>query len=396
MGRGPRSVARGPVVWLHGASVGELVAARGIAKELLRRDPRLRLVVTANTATGREQAQGWGEARVDARLAPIDTRWALARFLAGWQPVALVTIENEIWPNRMAMAKARRVPVLVAGARMSARSARLWGRFPGIARQILGLIDFIAPQDDETAERLRRLGLPPRRIGARLNLKAAVQVAGPDPAEIAAFARALPRDDTILAASTHPGEEEILLTAFRKAREFRPELKLILAPRHPERGEQLALLASSAGQPVARRSRGDRPGPKTSVYLADTLGEMGLWYRLAAVTFVGGSLVPKGGHTPFEPAACGSAIIHGPHVANNAEAYRALAAARASAEVSDAGTLTAEMLRLLGNPEGRTNMVRRAQKALAGTGTGPEAVADFVARIGAMTGNRALETPARR
>jgi 3-deoxy-D-manno-octulosonic-acid transferase len=395
LGHGTGAAPRGPVIWLHGASVGELAAARGIAELLVESDPRLSLVVTANTLSGRAQAAGWGLPRTEARLAPFDTRRVLARFLSDWQPAALVTIENEIWPNRMAMARARRMPVLVAGARLSARSARLWGRMPGLAYEILGLIDHLAPQDGETEDRLLALGLPKRRIGARMNLKATARLAPPPEAEMTRLASALPPGKTILAASTHPGEEEIVLTAFRKAREFDAGLRLILAPRHPERGDQVAVLAASAGQPLARRSQGGVPGPNTSVYLADTLGEMGLWYRLAGISFVGGSLVAKGGHTPFEPAQAGSAILHGPHVENHADAYRALHRAKAAIEVPDAGSLTAEMLRLTGNPKGRAEMAARARTALAGIGAGPGGIEAFVAKLGDLTGNPALRPTGR-
>lgn len=390
MGRGGGGTERGPVIWLHGASVGELVAARGIAERLTAGDPRLSLVVTANTLSGRAQAAGWGLPRTEARLAPLDTRRALARFLSDWQPAALVTIENEIWPNRMAMAKARRMPVMVAGARLSERSARLWGRMPKLARTILGLIDHLAAQDGETEERLLALGLPRNRIGARMNLKAAARLAPPPEAELARLVPVLPHQRTILAASTHAGEDEIVLAAFRKAREFDARLRLILAPRHPERGDQVADLARVAGQPFARRSLGEIPGPETAVYLADTLGEMGLWYRLAGQSFVGGSLVPKGGHTPFEPAQAGSAILHGPHVENHADAYRALHGAKAALKVPDAGSLAAAMLRLSGDPAGRADMAGRARETLAGIGTGAGGIPAFVAKLGDLTANPAL------
>ena len=325
-----------------------------------------------------------------ARLAPLDTRWALARFFAAWQPVALVQIENEIWPNRMAMAHERRVPVMAADARMSARSAALWHRFPGLARDILGLIDHVAPQDAKSEERLIELGFPRRKLGTRMNLKAAVRMAPPEPEVLAAYGRGLPRDKTILAASTHAGEEEIVLTAFRKAREFDAHLKLILAPRHAARGEEVAKLIAQAGQPMARRSKGEMPGPTTSVYLADTMGEMPLWYRLAAVTFVGGSLVPKGGHTPYEPAQAGSAVVHGPYVQNHADAYRLLKMHKAAAEVRDAGSLTAEMLRLLGHAEGREAMVKRAIRALDQTGASTGGIDDFAVKLAEVTANPSL------
>ncbi len=150
------------------------------------------------------------------------------------------------------------------------------------------------------------------------------------------------------------------LAAFRKLREFDAGLKLILAPRHPDRGAEVAALVAAAGQPMAMRSKGQQPGAATAVYLADTIGEMALWYRLAAITFVGGSLVAKGGHTPYEPAQCGSAILHGPHVANQAEAFRALDRAQGSVEVQDAGSLAAACLQCLRRCRPRVRRWRRA------------------------------------
>jgi 3-deoxy-D-manno-octulosonic-acid transferase len=381
LGRSAAPVARGPVIWLHAASVGEVNAARALAETLLAREPRLSLVVTCNSVTGRARAADWGLDRVTARLAPLDYRWALIGFFAAWQPAALVTVENEIWPNRLAMARARRLPVMVAGARLSARSALIWRRVPKTAKTVIGLIDHLAAQDGASEERLERLGLPRGRLGPRLNLKSAVRLVAVEDAELQPFAAALPYPETLLAASTHPGEEALVLEAFTAAFRRNPHLRLILAPRHPERGDEVAGLIAAHRLTCARRSAGQMPGPDTQVFLADTLGEMALWYHLAAVTFVGGSLVDKGGHNPYEAAAEGTAILHGPFLANARAAYAALDAGGGAVPVRDADGIAAALADLA--PEARrAELAAAATRALgdAAQGDGVEAVLTALAR----------------
>jgi 3-deoxy-D-manno-octulosonic-acid transferase len=282
------------------------------------------------------------------------------------------------------------MPVMLAGARFSARSARVWRFVGGLARDVLGLVDHAAAQDAATEERLVALGLKPTRLGVRMNLKSAVRLAEVDDAALHPFAVALPYPETLLAASTHPDEEALVLKAFRIARAKAPLLKLILAPRHPERGDEVAALVEAQGLTLRRRSLGEMPEAETDVYLADTLGEMALWYRLAALTFVGGSLVDKGGHTPFEPAFCDSAILHGPYVTNAAEAYEALADARGAAAVRDAATLAEAVLRLSADNDAREAMASRARAVLARIG-GNDGIDAFVETLGQLTGNPALQ-----
>ena len=237
-----------------------------------------------------------------------------------------------------------------------------------------------------TETRLIDLGLPRRRIGPPLNLKAAVRLAAGDDAPLRPLAAALPYSGTLLAASTHAGEEIVVLDAFARMRRADPRLRLILAPRHPQRGDEVAALVRAAGLTLAQRSKDQAPTPDTAVYLADTLGEMASWYRLAAVTFVGGSLVPKGGHTPFEPAQFSSAILHGPDVANQSDAYRALADAEAAVEIDDAASLAAAARRLLADRDGRRAMAARATAALAALGSGSAGIDAFAARVGDLAG----------
>lgn len=387
LGAGGQGIPAGAVIWLHAASNGELTAAQPLIEALLARDPRLRLVVTCNSATGKALAEGWGLPRLHARLAPLDYALAVRRFIGNWQPDALIVIENELWPNRIAAMHRLDRPVIVLSGRMSARSARVWRRLPGLARRVMAGLSHVAPQDSASGARFPALGLAEPALGPVLNLK---QLGSADPADagdIACLSQIFDRDKTVLAASTHEGEESVLLRGFADALHDQPDLRLILAPRHARRGPEVAQLISRARLGYATRSRGEVPGPDQPVYLADTMGEMGLWYGLAGLTFVGGSLMPKGGHTPFEPAAHDSALLHGPHLENFAEIYAALEAAGATRRIAGAEEFATAILTL--TPEDRAAMTAAARSAIAtlqrGAGLGP-----VIDRIATLTGNTAL------
>jgi 3-deoxy-D-manno-octulosonic-acid transferase len=359
-----------PCIWLHAASVGEVTSARPLIDRLLVSDPRLHLLVTLNTSTALGLVTGWADPRIAASLAPVDHRLCLAAFLRRARPRALVTVEGELWPNRFAACRRRVIPVLLVSARLSDRSARIWGRVPALARAVLAPVTYISAQDDASADRFRALGLPASRIGPVLALKALAADAAPAPPFLP-----YPRPYTLLAASTHDGEEGIVLDAFLSASARQPALRLILAPRHPRRRDEIEAMIVARGLAFATRSRGQTPDAARPVYLADTIGEMPLWYAAAGMTFTGGSLVPLGGHTPFEPAAAGSAILHGPHFANFAPAYAALNAAQAATSVTDAPALAAAIL-VLADPALQRARAKAARDALA-----PFAPADGLAPI---------------
>ena len=358
LGRAPAAAPGG--LWLHAASVGELTSALPLLAALAARRPGLPVLVTTNSDSGRALARERGFA---ARLAPLDSRGAVARFLDRQRPRLFVTMEAELWPNRFAACAGRGIPVAILGARLSQRSARGWARLPGLARAVLAVPAIVAPQDAGSAERLARLGLPRDRLGPVANLKAAPALPPPDPAALAALAPAFPRAETLLAASTHPREEALILWAFARARADRPGLRLILAPRHPDRRAEVAAAIRAAGLPFATRSAGEAPG-SAPVYLADTLGEMALWYALAGTTIVAGSFTDRGGHTPHEPAAAGSAILHGPDVANFAATYAALDAGGGAQACADAEAL-ADALRALADPARQAALAGAARTILA-------------------------------
>lgn len=363
-------------IWLHAASVGELTSVRVLAEALAREFP---LMVTTNSLTGRDLARrlGW-----PCALAPLDLPQAVGRFLDRIRPAVMVTVENEMWPNRSAMAAARGVAQVVVGARMSARSAGRWGRLPGLIGPMLARIDALSAQDEGSEARLLSLGLPPAALSTRLNLKLL------GPAQVRPGADGPGRAQAVLAASTHEGEDALMLDAWQAARKVRPDLRLILAPRHPERGDAVAALIAARGLEFARRSRGGTPD--APLLLADTLGEMAEWYRAAGICITGGSFADHGGHTPWEPAAWRCAILHGPHVANHAGDYADLDGAGA-ALAAGAATLPGLLADLAGDTARPRAMGLAARKLLMARAGDPEAL---IARIRALARPGLAEPPA--
>ncbi len=363
-------LALGPLprvrVWVHGASVGELASVRGLLARIA--GP---VLLTCNTVAARDLARGWGLAGVTVRLAPVDALGAPGRVLRGTGARALVCVESELWPGRLLACRRAGVPVAVAGARMSARAAARWGRWPGLAQAVLGAVAFVSPQDAASGARFAGLGVAADRIGPVVQLKAFV-------APAAGSAGPIPREAVLLAASTHEGEEALVLEA-------RPDWArlVILAPRHPRRGDEVAAWLTARGVDHARRTRGEVPWA-APVFLADTLGEMHRWYAMAGVTVIGGSFAPeggrgRGGHTPFEPGAAGSAIVHGPDVANFAEGFAALDAAGGAVAVRDGAGLARALAGL--TPDRQRALAAAAREVLAPAGD----LDALAARIDALT-----------
>ncbi|RCW88170.1 3-deoxy-D-manno-octulosonic acid transferase [Paracoccus lutimaris] len=363
-------------IWLHAASVGELTSVRVLAEELARAFP---LTVTTNSRTGRDLARRLG---MPCALAPLDVPQAVGRFLDRVEPTVMVTVENELWPNRSAMAEVRGVAQVVVGARMSERSARRWGRLPGLIGPMLARIDALSAQDQGSEARLLALGLPEAALSARLNLKLL------GPAQVMPGADGPDRARTVLAASTHEGEDAVMLDAFLAARAVLPDLRLILAPRHPERGDAVVGLIAARGLKAARRSQG--AGLEAPVLLADTLGEMALWYQAAGICVTGGSFADHGGHTPWEPAAWRCAILHGPHVANHAGDYADLDSGGA-ALAATAETLPGLLADLAADAGRQRAMGLAARKLLMARAGDPAAL---IARIRTLARPALAQKPA--
>lgn len=338
LGRASTPRPAGPLVWLHGVSVGETQSLLPLVAALRARRPDLRLLVTSGTVTSAALLRTRLPPGVIHQFAPVDTPGAARRFLDHWRPSLAVFVESELWPNLLRDARARGARLALLSARMTRASADRWAGWPASARTLLGAFDLILPQDQATDARLRRLGAAP---GGVLNLKAIGEPLAADEAEVGRLRAAIAGRKVILAASTHPGEEALIAEAFRAADHGG---LLIVVPRHPERGPeiatQLGATRRSAGEPM------DRP-----IHVADTLGELGLFFRLADVVVMGGSFVPGvGGHNPLEPARIGCPIVTGPHAFNAADLYAAMFAEACAIEAADGAALARHIRGLLDNP----------------------------------------------
>lgn len=309
----------GPLIWLHAASLGELNTLSLLLAPLHEQKPDHQILVTVGNLIAYNRAQELNNKYIATAVAPLDYTGTLRRFLNHWRPEMLITLENEIWPNRLLSCKSRGIPVVFVNARMSERSHRSWQRRPEFATKIMDTIEHAFAQDTASFERLAALGLPAERLEMRGNLKQFQD--GEPPAETAELAARFPREKTMAAASTHRGEDEVLIAAFLAARTVDPSRRLILVPRHVKRSKEVQRLLMDANLQFSRRSQRRLPRETDAVFLADTTGEMPLWYAGAALTFVAGSLTDVGGHTPYEPAAFGSAILHGGQYANFQDIY---------------------------------------------------------------------------
>lgn len=342
----PRPAGR--LIWLHAASVGETVSILPVIAAL---PADCRVLLTTGTVTSaRLLAQRLPELglahRVLHRFVPLDVPAWVGRFLDHWRPDAAGFVESELWPNLLQGCRTRRIPAMLINARMSRRSFSGWSRAPGFARHVLSGFALIQAQTETYATRLRALGAG--QVSAPGDLKFAAPELPADPAELARLRETLGERERWLAASTHPGEDEQVFAAHRLLAATRPRLLTILVPRHPERGERIARLAE--GIAVTRRAAGEGP-PPGGVWIADTLGELGLFYRLARIVFVGRSLVsPGGGQNPLEPARLGCTVAVGPHTGNFDAATDVLEAAGALSRVSGAASLATWVGRLLADP----------------------------------------------
>ena len=325
----------GPLVWLHGASVGELTAILPLIERI--REREVTVLVTSGTVTSAGVAERRLPPGVIHQFAPLDVPPFVTRFLDHWKPDLALFVESDLWPNLILASSARSVPLILINGRLSERSARRWSWAPRSIGDLLHRFDLCLAQSTADAARYQGLGAP--RIATTGNLKLDVPAPPADDDKLEAIKVAIGNRPVIAAASTHPGEETAMIDAHRKLKHSFPGLLTLVAPRHPQRGPGIADIARNAGLVTALRSLGELPKSDTDIYVADTLGELGLIYRLAPIVFMGGSLVSHGGQNPIEAAKLGAAILHGPHVFNFAEIYATLDAAGGAEEVADAGRL---------------------------------------------------------
>jgi 3-deoxy-D-manno-octulosonic-acid transferase len=298
------------------------------------------------------------------------------RFLRHWRPDLAVLVESEIWPNLVLETKGEGIPLLLINGRMSSNSYKRWRRRPGLSRPLFSSFDLVLAQNDSLAERFAQLGVA-RTLDVG-NLKAD---APPPPADLPGkrrLAAAISGRTVWLAASTHPGEEDLVAAAHKNMKQDEPKLLTIIVPRHPERGKPIAEALRATDLNVALRSEGQLPEAATDIYVADTIGELGLFYALSPVAFVGGSLVERGGQNPVEPIKLGAAVVTGPNWQNFRDSYTELLKAGGCEEVSDAASLADAALSLLKNDRARREMARRAEAAIAAmSGALPRTLAEL-------------------
>lgn len=349
--------AREGSVWLHAVSVGEVNAAVPLVDALLGACPGLPVLVTTTTPTGARQVRLRLGARVQHSYLPYDVPGACARFMRRQRPRLGIIMETELWPNLYAAAVASHVPLLLANARLSARSARRYGRWATLTRQTLNRLSAVGAQTADDAERFVALGLPPARLTVTGNLKFDATPPVAD-ASLALGRRLGPSAPLWLAASTHEGEEAIVLAAHRAVRARYPQAVLILAPRHPQRFGEATRLAVAQGWPTVRRS--DDAGGDCAVYVADTLGELPALMAAADVVFVGGSLgcsaSARGGHNLIEPAQVGRPVLFGPHMHNFAALREQVIDAGAGWQVAGTDELVAALTKLFDDADTRRRM----------------------------------------
>jgi len=344
---GTASAARpdGRLVWIHGASVGESLAALPLIEKLLAED--IRVLVTSGTVTSAAMMRARLPAGAIHQYVPLDTPRATARFLDHWRPAAGLFVESDLWPNLLLEAQRRGVKLALINARISERSAAGWRRAPQMARTLLGVFDTILAQDEDFAARFRALGAHDVVVAG--SLKADAPPLSCDENALAAMRAVIADRPLLLAAQTHPGEDETILPAHDQLRARFPDLLTIIVPRHVERGPDIAMLCGA--RPNARRAAGEPVTPKTAVYIADTMNELGLFYRLPSFCFLGGTLVPMQGHNPLEPAILNCAVLAGPSRANSARAFEAVLGAQGFGDVQTSTDIAREAERLLSDPQ---------------------------------------------
>ncbi|CCQ74891.1 3-deoxy-D-manno-octulosonic acid transferase [Magnetospira sp. QH-2] len=347
LGHPGRARPEGPLVWIHAASVGESLSVLPLISALLEAKPDLSVMVTTGTVTSARLLGDRLPDRAFHHYVPVDRpRW-VARFIEHWRPDLALWAESEFWPNLVDQAERRGVPMVLINGRISDRSFERWQRFPRSIAQLLGGFSLCLGQSELDAERLRVLGAKEAHCDG--NLKYASPPLPVDQAALDDLRRSVADRPLWLAASTHPGEEAAVGRCHQALANQYPEVLTVVVPRHPERGADAANDLTANGLRVARRSLGEKPGPETQIYMADTMGELGLFFRLCPLVFIGKSLIGRGGQNPLEPARLGCAIVVGPHMGNFVTVTEDLIATGGCLSVDDEVMLAETIGRLLGD-----------------------------------------------
>lgn len=359
-GRTGLSRPLGPLVWIHAASVGESLSVLPLINRLLTDDPGLNVLVTTGTVTSAAMMAKRLPGRAFHQFAPVDRMDCVARFLAHWRPDLALWVESEFWPNMLTEAKRIGIKLILVNGRISPRAFSRWRLLPMVIRPLLDCFDLCLAQSEAEAGRLRALGA--KRVAAPGNIKFAAEPLPFDAAELGRLRTLLGSRPRWLAASTHEGEEEIAGRIHKRLAHGRRDLLTVIVPRHPARGRAIAHKLRTMGAEVALRSDGESPIAASCIYVADSMGELGLFYRLCPVSFIGGSLVPHGGHNPIEPAQLASAILHGPHMHNFEHIVHELARAGGAVEVQDEAGLETAVGGLLSDEGAVARLVHAARQ----------------------------------
>ena len=336
-------------LWIHTVSVGETVAGIALAEAIRKAGETAPILMTTNTVTAAARVAALPASLGITHLyQPLDHPDMVAGFLYRMQPRIGIFLESDFWPKLITATAAKGVPVAFVSAQLSDRAASRWKKSRAKSKAVFGAAQLVLAVDDTQAQRFVALGAAPEAVQVGGSLKLPVDAAKPDKSYVTMLRRAAGKRRIFLAASTHAGEEE---TAIKAAGMLGEDWFTVIAPRHPDRGGDVAALCEAAGMPGGRRSAGAKPTADDTLYIADTLGEMESLFSAADITFLGGSLMPLGGHNPVEPAAHGLAILTGPHLFKNSAEFASLEAAGVATPVTDAGDIADAARAICGNSE---------------------------------------------
>ncbi|MDR2901808.1 MAG: 3-deoxy-D-manno-octulosonic acid transferase [Lactobacillales bacterium] len=349
---------KGKLVWMHGASVGECLSMLPLINKILKEEPKTHVLVTSGTVTSAELMQKRLPERAMHQFVPVDLPWGDKRFVTYWKPDVVLWFESDFWPNLLYAIHKTRAPMALVNGRISDNSYRRWGRALFFIKPILSFFTVTLGMTQEDARRLSDLGA--KKSLALGNLKYAADMPPFDPAELKRLQKEMGHRPRFCFAATHAGEEEIMADIYRDLKKKYPALLGINIPKHPRRGDEVEAVLKSQKLTVARRSRGEKITPKTDIYIADTIGEMGLLYQLAPVVFVGGSLIKFGGQNMLEPMRLGRAVLIGPHAFNFREIVAFGKVQKALVEVADEKELKNTIADFLNHPKKMADISVRA------------------------------------
>lgn len=369
-----KELADKKIIWLHAVSVGEVIGGQGLIRDLLKDYPDYRLVVSTVTRTGNQIARKMAGGDYSVIYFPFDLSWIVRKIIDRINPVLFLAFETEIWPNFINYLFKKRIPLALVNGRISVASFKGYNRVRFILRNILGKFDLFCMQSALDAQRIIALGASKKKVKIAGNMKFDIPAADCEPQTISLNLN--PDQQLFVAGSTHPGEEEIILDVFRTVKQKFSNLRLLIAPRHPERTSQIEKLVSKYGFDTIRISQLSRQNlPAVSrgvqstthnetVFILDTIGQLKAIYSLATVVFVGGSLIPHGGQNPIEPAILAKPILFGPHLSNFKEVTDVLLDRRAAILVNSGCELKENLLRLLADSSERTEIGIRARQSV--------------------------------